>query len=144
MKKLKEILWSTYREICRKWVLQKPLWSKSKNDQKIIGPPVLLLNKHSTFFPSQCTKRQIFFLIYYQLGGSFKAASLSEVYLLITRGHTVLVSPPSFCSICLPQQSPIKSQGTAELRWRKLCILVLASNQIFEFQKFWSLIFTLM
>lgn len=47
-----------------------------KPEQKINGPPVPLLNKHPTFFRSQCIKRQIFFLIYYQLGGSFEVASI--------------------------------------------------------------------
>lgn len=46
-----------------------------KPEQKINGPPVPLLNKHP-FFRSQCIKRQIFFLIYYQLGGSFEVASI--------------------------------------------------------------------
>lgn len=140
LKKWEEILWSTWKFVGNGYY-RSHFERNTKKDQKITGPPVLLLPKHSTFFQSHCIKRQRAFLNYYQLGDSFKAASLCEVYLLITRGDTVFFSPPSFYSIWPQKQFPIKSHGTTELGWRKLCTEVFAS---FEFQKFWSLIFTLL
>lgn len=72
-----EIWNSKYRETCGQWVnIIEAILIRIQKDQKITGPPVLLLNKPPTFFQLQCIKRQIFFLIYYQLGSSFKVASL--------------------------------------------------------------------